>query len=71
MNDGEFAGLLKRMVPPEAPLPDAETIWWRAQLRQRLVAEERATRPIRIAEQLACSVCILAAAVVAAVLTWN
>jgi hypothetical protein len=69
MNDTEFANWMKRMDDARsAPsLPDAGTIWWRAELRRSLVAEERATRPIRLAHQLACAVFLLAAVVLAAV----
>jgi len=68
MNDTEFANWMKRMDAPSAtPLPDADAIWWRAQLRRSLAAEERATRPIRLVEQLACAVFLLAAVVLAGV----
>jgi hypothetical protein len=69
MNDTEFTNWMKRMgAPPSgAPLPDADAIWWRAQLRRSLAVEERATRPIRLVEQLACAVFLLAAVVLAAV----
>jgi len=68
MNDTELTNWMKRMdAPPSgAPLPDADAIWWRAQLRRRVAAEERATRPVRIAEQLACAVFLLAAVLLAA-----
>ncbi|SPE36163.1 hypothetical protein SBA6_520001 [Candidatus Sulfopaludibacter sp. SbA6] len=69
MNDTEFANWMKRMDAPRSgpSLPDADAIWWRAQLRRRVATEERATRPVRIAEQLACAVFLLAAVVLAAV----
>ena len=72
MNDAQFARCLKQMegTAADGPLPDAQAIWWRAQLRQRLAMEERVTRPLRLAEQLACTVC-LAAAVVLSVVTWG
>ncbi len=71
MNDAEFAASLKRMADtPGLALPDTEAIWWRAQLRRQIEAEERVTRPIRLVERLACSVCLLTAAVLAASL-WN
>ena len=56
MNDAQFALLMKQMAGAEAggSMLDAETIWWRAQLRQRMALEERVTRPLRLAEQLAC-----------------
>ena len=73
MNDAEFTSWMKQMERSgtDGTLPDANAIWWRAQLRQRLEMEERATRPLRIAEQLACTVCLLTAAVLSAVLTWG
>lgn len=73
MNDAQFTRWMKQMERPDADgaLPDANAIWWRAQLRQRLVLEERATRPLRIAERFACTVCLVAAAVLSAVLTWG
>ena len=69
MNDTEFANWIRRLdaAPSAAPLPDADAIWWRAQLRRSLAAEERATRPIRLVEQLACAVFFLAAVALAAV----
>ncbi len=71
MNDFEFAASLKRMAEAgAAPLPEPEAIWWRAQLRRQLAAEERVTRPIRLVERLACSACLLTVAVIAASL-WN
>lgn len=73
MHDGEFANWMKRMDTPlsDAPLPEADTIWWRAQLRRSVAVEERATRPVRLAEQLACTACLVGAAVLAAVLAWG
>ena len=69
MNDTDFAAILKRMdtTQPAAALPDADAIWWRARLRGSLETEERATWPIRIAEQLACTVFLIAAVVLSAV----
>jgi len=67
MNDADFARCVKGS-DAAAPLPDAETIWWRAQLRRQLAEEERIMRPVRIAERFAFSACLITAAVVAAVL---
>jgi hypothetical protein len=68
MNEAEFLSRLRSMsADAEGPLPSADAIWWRAELRRRLAAEERAIRPVRIAEQLACAACLLAAVVFAAV----
>jgi hypothetical protein len=49
----------------DAPLPTASAVWWRAELRRRLALEERATRPMRIAEGIACALCMTAAALLA------
>ncbi len=59
---------MKRMAAAEtgAPVPSASAVWWRAELRRRLVLEERATRPMRVAEGIACALCTVAAAVLAA-----
>jgi hypothetical protein len=72
MNDAQFTHWMNHLERSgtDAVLPDPNAIWWRAQLRQRLELEERATRPLRIAERLACAVCLLTAAVLSAVLTW-
>ena len=69
MNDVEFAQSLKRMEDVRAgePLPDSEAIWWRAELRRSVVFEERATRPIRLVEQLACAVFLITAVILSAV----
>jgi hypothetical protein len=39
----------------EARLPDAELVWWKAQLKARRAAAERATQPIAVAEKVACA----------------
>jgi hypothetical protein len=39
----------------EAHLPDAEFVWWKAQLKARRAATEKATRPIAVAERVACT----------------
>ena len=71
MDEQRFAAWMKALDrPSSAALPDAGAVWWRAELRRRLAAEERAIRPIRLAEQFACGVCVMAAAVLAAMLTW-
>ena len=68
MND-EFQKHLRSMGEADAdrPLPSADVIWFRAELQRRLVAEERAIRPVRIVEQLACAACLLGAVVLIAV----
>ena len=42
-------------IAPEAPVPDPSFIWWRAQMKARLAAANRATRVIRIVQRLAIS----------------
>ena len=37
----------------ETPLPDPANIWWKAQLRARRTALERATLPIRVVQAIA------------------
>lgn len=68
MNDSEFQMRLRALAGADdaRPLPSADVIWWRAELRRRLAAEERAIRPMRIVERLACAACLLAAVVLAA-----
>jgi hypothetical protein len=39
----------------EARLPDAEFVWWKAQVKLRRAAAEKATRPIAVAEKVACA----------------
>ena len=41
--------------PAEARLPDAELVWWKAQLKARRAAAERATQPIAMVEKAACA----------------
>ena len=52
--------------PLEPGLPDPGTLWWKARLRARRAAIERAARPILIVERLAwaCGIGTLAAAAV-------
>lgn len=49
------------------PLPDAELVWWKAQLKARRAAAEKATQPIAVVEKLACAGGGLALIVVLAV----
>jgi hypothetical protein len=51
---------------PGGPLPDPHLIWWKAQLRERLAAGAKATRPIRVMEAIALGTGV-ATAVLAAV----
>jgi hypothetical protein len=49
--------------------PDSSAIWWRAQLRDRMAARSRVTRPLRVAERLACAACLAGAAAMGAHMT--
>ncbi len=76
MNDREFEGWMRTMaagpVTPAVSPPvslDSGAIWWRAQLRRRMAAQNRATKPLRVAERLACAVCLLGAAAMGAHMT--
>jgi len=64
MNDATFANWMKRLAAaePESAPPDCGPIWWRAELRRRLAAEERAARPTRIAERVAWTACLVGTA---------
>jgi hypothetical protein len=59
---------MKQMATAEAgaPVPSGSAVWWRAELRRRLALEERAMRPTRIVEGIACALCTAAAALLAA-----
>jgi hypothetical protein len=52
MDDAQFQNWMKRMAAMEGRTdpPSTGAVWWRAQLRRRMADEERAIRPIRIAE---------------------
>jgi hypothetical protein len=39
----------------QAHLPDAEFVWWKAQLKARREAAVKATQPIAVVEKLACT----------------
>jgi len=49
-----------------ASLPAASAVWWRSEFRRRFEAEQRATRPIRIAAAAGYAGCVIAAAVLSA-----
>jgi hypothetical protein len=53
---------------PAAHIPDAETILWQAQLRQRAEDRRRAQRPIEVMERIQLGAVALTAA---AVLVWS
>lgn len=46
---------------PVSALPEARLIWWKAQMRERLAAREKAVRPIRLIETLGLLLCLAAA----------
>src|ERR1044071_5453136 len=68
MTDLEFRRWMQRVAAdsPAAEIPDSGAIWWRAELRARIAAGERVTRPLRVAERLACALCLAGAAVIGA-----
>ena len=75
MNDRDFEGWMRRLADqgaaedPGAVGMDPGAIWWRAQLRRRMAARSRATKPLRVAERLACAACLLGAAAMGAHMT--
>jgi hypothetical protein len=81
MNDRDFEGWMRRLAAdPVAPDPvapavlppvssDSGAIWWRAQLRDRMAARSRVTKPLRVAERLACAACLVGAAAMGAHMT--
>jgi hypothetical protein len=64
MDDAQFRSWMRRMaaVDEGAHPASANAIWWRAQLRRRQDIEERARRPIRIAEGAGGLLCWILAA---------
>jgi hypothetical protein len=57
-----IAQWLESQVPAAAPrLPDAGQVWWRAQIRARQAAAERATEPVRMAQRVSviCALLVL------------
>ena len=75
MNDREFEDWMRRLADqgaaedPGALAGYSGAIWWRAQLRRRMAARSRATKPLRVAERLACVVCLMGAAALGAHMT--
>jgi hypothetical protein len=71
MNDRDFEAWMRRLAAEDrgAVGADSSAIWWRAQLRDRMAAQSRATKPLRVAERLACAVCLLGAAAMGAHMT--
>ena len=61
-----LASALRNQARAEAAgtsVPDADIIWWKAQLRHRREAVKRATLPIRLAQGFA-ALCVVAVAVI-------
>ena len=75
MNDRDFEGWMRRLADqsaaegPGAVGTDSGAIWWRGQLRDRMAARSRVTKPLRVAERLACAVCLVGAAAMGAHIT--
>src|SRR5262245_61921058 len=46
----------------EAPLPDPTYLWWKAELLRRWDAQQRATKPIEVGEQVQMGLGLVAAA---------
>jgi len=69
MTEDRITNWMKRLDASSAaaPLPPSDIIWWRAQLRQHVVVQERLQRPRRIVEQVVCAGFVIAAVVLAAV----
>jgi hypothetical protein len=63
----DLASFMRQIAAAEvdAAVPCASAVWWRAEFRRRLVLEERATRPVRIAEGFAYALCTIAAVLLA------
>ena len=68
MTDTEFHAWMRRLAATGTSVsaPSASLIQWRARLRRRLDAEQRVTRPIRIAERVAAISCWLVVVAIAA-----
>lgn len=68
MTETEFQVWMRQLAAVDANVsaPSASLIRWRARLRRRLDAEQRVTRPIRMAEGAAAISCWLLVIVIAA-----
>lgn len=68
MTDTEFHAWMRRLAATDTSVsaPSASLIQWRARLRRRLDAEQRVTRPIRMAECAAAASCLLLVVAIAA-----
>lgn len=54
----------------EATLPNGGLIWWKAQLKAKREAAERATQPISIVEKFFCG-CVALSAIALSIWQWN
>jgi hypothetical protein len=68
VTDTEFYDWMRRLAATDTSVsaPSASLIQWRARLRRRLDAEQRVTRPIRMAEGAAAISCWLVMVAIAA-----
>ncbi len=68
MTDLQFKAWMERLgaSTPATPGQGSDAIWWKAELRRRLAVQERAVRPIRIAERLVWASCLIGAVVLIA-----
>lgn len=68
MTETEFHAWMRRLAVSHTNVsaPSASLIQWRARLRGRLDAEQRVTRPIRMAEGAAAITCCLLVSALAA-----
>lgn len=67
------AQLLKELndiANPQVKLPNAGLIWWKAQLKAKRAAAERAAQPIRLVEKISCA-CAALAALFLSIWQWN
>lgn len=60
--------LILSLEEPEAPLPSADFLWWKAQLQARREAVQKSTRPIALAERWGLAGAVAAVAVGASLL---
>ncbi|HLK66594.1 MAG TPA: hypothetical protein VKU19_24335 [Bryobacteraceae bacterium] len=68
MSDLQFEKWIQRLARVDTSIdpPGAHAIWWRAQLRRRFEAGERAMRPLRITQATVLLACWVPVAVMAA-----
>jgi hypothetical protein len=65
MDEMELTSLLKKMAAAHsAELPDANAIWWRAQLLRKQQQKEKSERPLLFMQLLSAATCLSALAIV-------